>query len=300
VSAEKKQKFLDPNIGRKSKIIKDTLNYIKGTKIPLPSLVEISDSGTCNRTCSFCPRSDPDYEDIKEFISEKLHTSICEQLGEHDYSGMLIYSGFSEPLLNKNIYKNISVARKNLPNAKIELITNGDPLTENNLIKLFESGLSTLLISVYDSKEDAVMFDNLCKKNGLIENQQYVIRHRYLPQEMDFGLTISNRGGLLKNAEYVVQPLKESLKLSCSYPSYHFFIDYNGDVLKCSQDWGKKNILGNLNKKSLIEIWTSKLAKTCRQRLEVGDRNFEPCNVCDISGDLIGSTHAKAWSEYYK
>ena len=258
--SEKRRKFLDPNIDRKSKIIQDTLSFIKGTKTPLPSLVEISDSGTCNRTCSFCPRSDPDYQDIKEFISEKLHTSICQQLSEHDYSGMLIYSGFSEPLLNKNIYKNIRTARKYLPNCKIELITNGDPLNEDNLIKLFDSGLTTLLISVYDSKEDAIRFDNLCKKHGLVENKQYVIRHRYLPQKMDFGLTISNRGGLLKNAEYVIPPLKKSLKKSCTYPSYHFFIDYNGDVLMCSQDWGKKNILGNLNKQSLIEIWTSQIA----------------------------------------
>ena len=103
MSVEKKQKFLDPNIDRKSKIIQDTLSFIKGTKIPLPSLVEISDSGTCNRVCPFCPRSDPDYKDIKQFISEKLHTSICKQLSEHNYSGMLIYSGFSEPLLNKNV-----------------------------------------------------------------------------------------------------------------------------------------------------------------------------------------------------
>ena len=297
MSLEKKQKFLDPNIDRKSKIIQDTLSFIKGTKIPLPSLVEISDSGTCNRVCPFCPRSDPDYKDIKQFISEKLHTSICEQLSEHNYSGMLIYSGFSEPLLNKNVYNNIKVARKYLPNCKIELITNGDPLNENNLIKLFESGLSTLLISVYDSKEDAIKFDNLCKKNGLIEQKQYIIRHRYLPQEKDFGLTISNRGGQLKNAEYSIKPLQKSLKKDCSYPSYHFFIDYNGDVLMCSQDWGKKNILGNLNKQSFIEIWISQHAKVCRKRLKNKDRDFEPCNVCDVEGNLIGKLHAEAWSE---
>ena len=30
-----------------------TLRYIKNTNIPLPSLVEISDSGTCNRDVQF-------------------------------------------------------------------------------------------------------------------------------------------------------------------------------------------------------------------------------------------------------
>ena len=109
---EKKIKFFDPNIKRKSEIIKNSLQFIKGTNVPLPSLVEISDSGTCNRKCSFCPRSDPNYQDIKEFITEKLHTKICKELSEHNYKGMLIYSGFNEPLLNKKIYNNISTARK--------------------------------------------------------------------------------------------------------------------------------------------------------------------------------------------
>ena len=101
------KKHIDKNIYRKSEIIRETLSYIKNTKIPLPSLVEISDSGTCNRTCSFCPRSDPTYKNIKEFISEDLHNKIIQQLAEHNYSGILAYSGFNEPLLNKAIYKNI-------------------------------------------------------------------------------------------------------------------------------------------------------------------------------------------------
>ncbi len=74
--------YFDKNINRKSKIVDSSLQYMKGTKTPLPSLVEISDSGTCNRLCSFCPRSDPDYKDIKEFISEELHHKICSQLSE--------------------------------------------------------------------------------------------------------------------------------------------------------------------------------------------------------------------------
>ena len=112
-------KYLDKNIPRKSDNVRKSLKYIKNTNIPLPSLVEISDSGTCNRKCSFCPRSDPNYEDIKEFITDDLHRSICKQLAEYEYEGLVIYSGFNEPLLNKNIYHNISIARSHLPKSKI-------------------------------------------------------------------------------------------------------------------------------------------------------------------------------------
>jgi len=292
-------KFVDKNIERKSDIIRRTLTYKKNSKIPLPSLVEISDSGTCNRTCSFCPRSDPDYKDIKEFISEDLHESICKQLSEYDYSGILVYSGFNEPLLNKNIFKNINTARSYLPNSKIELVTNGDVLNEERLLKLFESGLSTILISVYDGEEDEKKFYDLCNALGL-NKKQFLIRNRYLPPEQDFGITMSNRGGMMKNAEHSIKPLSKSSTKPCYYPSYTFFIDYNGDVLMCSHDWGKKNLLGNLKKDSFINIWTSHLSEISRKALTKGNRNFSPCDVCDVHGGLIGKTHAEAWEKLYK
>ena len=155
------------------------------------------------------------------------------------------------------------------------------------------------MISVYDSAEDAKNFENMCKKSGL-KKTQYVIRHRYLPPEKDFGITMSNRAGMLKNAEHKVQPLKEELKMSCYYPSYTFFLDYNGDVLMCPHDWGKKRVLGNLKKQSFLEIWKSNLAMISRKRLNNSDRNFSPCNVCDVKGNLIGEKHAKHWKLYEK
>ena len=65
-----KKKFIDPLIKRKAGLTKSVQYYKKN--IPLPSVVEISESGTCNRKCSFCPRSAPEFKDIKEFISEDL------------------------------------------------------------------------------------------------------------------------------------------------------------------------------------------------------------------------------------
>jgi len=36
----------------------------------MPSIFEISNSGMCNRKCAFCPRSDPNYKHVNEFISQ--------------------------------------------------------------------------------------------------------------------------------------------------------------------------------------------------------------------------------------
>ena len=172
-----KKKFIDPLIKRKANLTKKIQYY---NNVPLPSVIEISESGICNRKCSFCPRSAPDFKDVKEFISDKLHNKICKELSDLNYKGLIMYSGFNEPMLNKKIYQNISSARKHLPDAKIELITNGDVLNLERLEMLFISGLSRVLISVNDGPEDMLKFKKMCQAVGLDE-KQYVIRNRYLP-----------------------------------------------------------------------------------------------------------------------
>ncbi len=292
-----KKKFLDPNLKNKSKTVEEKIQFYNfdGKFLPLPTEIEISESGTCNRSCSFCPRSAKDFIDVKEFISIKLHEKLCLELQELNYSGTVRYSGFVEPLLDKNIYNLVNMVRNYLPNTNIELVTNGDVLNMKRLKQLFDKGLNKILISAYDSKEDADKLETLCLNSNLTE-EQYIVRHRYYSEDNDFGITLSNRSGLMQNAEYKIDNLKEPLKKPCYIPSYTFFLDYQGDVLMCPHDWGKKIILGNLNKEKLIDIWFSKKSIGIRKMLHKSNRNFTPCNVCDVEGTLMGKTN----SNFYK
>jgi radical SAM protein with 4Fe4S-binding SPASM domain len=286
--------IIDTNIPRKDKITRNRIQFLPGTKIPLMSVVEISNSGMCNRKCSFCPRSDPNYPEVNEFISDKLHKKIFSELSELKFKGMIIYSGYVEPLLHKKIYENIAEARKFLPEAQIEIITNGDVLNKDRLKKLFNAGLSTLLISVYDGPIEEKKFYKLCKIAGL-RDDQYVIRNRYMPEELSFGINLSNRSGMLNNAEYQIPELKTALNKKCNYPAYTFFIDYNGDVQMCSHDWAKKYINGNVKNQKIKDIWLGHKYEYARNKLLSANRNFPPCNKCDVSGELIGSQHAIEW-----
>ncbi len=289
-----KKKFIDTNIVNKSKTVEDKIQLYKHNEqmLPLPTEIEISESGTCNRTCSFCPRSAPDFEDKKEFISDFLHNKLCLELKELNYTGTIRYSGFVEPLLDKNIYNLIRMVRTNLPNSNIELVTNGDPLNLKRLNKLFENGLNKILISAYDGKEDADKLENLCKTANL-KKDQYIVRHRYYSEDQDFGITLSNRAGLMEQAEYKIQGLKEPMKNPCYIPSYTFFLDYQGDVLMCPHDWGKKVILGNLNNERFLDIWFSKKSMRIRKMLNNSNRNFIPCNICDVEGTFMGEKNSK-------
>ena len=290
----KKKKILDPNIINKSKTVEDKIQLFEydGVRLPLPTEIEISESGTCNRSCSFCPRSAADFVDKKEFITNELHEKLCKELQKLNYKGTIRYSGFVEPLLDKNIFKLLDMARNYLPNVNLEMVTNGDPLNLERLKKLFKNGLNKILISVYDGKEDAQKFEELCKTANLIKNQ-YIVRHRYFSEDEDFGITLSNRSGLMENAEFKIKKLKESLKKPCYIPSYTFFLDYQGDVLMCPHDWGKKVILGNLNKENFLDIWFSKKSMAVRKSLNSSNRNFSPCNVCDVEGTFMGEKNSQ-------
>ena len=292
-----KKKFLDPNLENKSKTVENRIQLFKygHLKLPLPTEIEISESGTCNRKCSFCPRSDPNFEDKKEFISDDLHEKLCNELKDLNYEGTVRYSGFVEPMLDKNIYNLINMTRKIVTKSNIEMVTNGDPLNLKRLKKIFSSGLNKVLISVYDTEEDAIKFEKMCSESGL-KPHQYIIRRRYLPESNDFGITLSNRAGLMENAEFKIKPLEKTLNKPCYIPSYTFFLDYQGDVLMCPHDWGKKIILGNLNKEKLVDIWFGKKSMRIRKMLNDSNRNFSPCNVCDVEGTFMGKKNSSLFN----
>ena len=55
---------------------------------------------------------------------------LSSELSKYDYSGIFLFSGFVEPMLDKNIFNLINVTRQYLPKANIEIVTNGDVLNE--------------------------------------------------------------------------------------------------------------------------------------------------------------------------
>jgi hypothetical protein len=61
---------IEPNLKFKKQTVENNIKIISidGKKIPLPTEIEISESGTCNRKCVFCPRSAEGFEDKKYLL----------------------------------------------------------------------------------------------------------------------------------------------------------------------------------------------------------------------------------------
>lgn len=250
--------------------------------IKVITVVDINTTELCNRTCVFCPRHDPEM-----FPNRNLHMTaqganiIAKKLKEIDYFGTIAISGFGENLLNPEIVGIIEAFRDNNPKAFIECNTNGDPLTEEKIKLLLDAGLDCLNINLYDGPEQIEKL-NIILKN--IPEEKYKFRAHWKTE--DYGIIYNNRSGLVKWLKR--NELKDVKNLPCYYPFYKLFIDWNGDVLFCANDWGRTKVIGNLLQQSVYDVWMSKEMKKVRMNLTNGNRNFKPCESCSVNGTLVG------------
>ncbi len=289
-------RFIDPSTKRKDTIVKDKLQYFEG--FPVFSIIEFNIYGNCNRDCSFCPVSNPlVYEKKHEGISTELFNKILDDLVQIDYKGKILFSAFSEPLLHKKLENLLLSAKTKLPQSRLEIVTNGDLLSTKKLKSIFDAGLDSISISMYDGKHQIEHFNNMMETCGL-DNTQVILRRRYF-EDGNYGITISNRSGLINSNEFrdenenAISELP--LKNKCYYPFYMILIDYNGDVLLCPHDWSKKFKFANLATQNLWDTWKNKTINGIRKKLASSNRNFNPCNRCDVLGTVIGKESFDGW-----
>ena len=245
------------------------------------AIIEISPTDLCTRTCSFCPRHNPE-----TYPNKNLHMTVDtakllrEQLIVSSFTGLISLAGYGEPLLNSNIKHII----KELNVFNIELITNADPILKQKftIAELLDCGVSSILISDYDNNPALTT---------LTEPYKNVIVRHYTDDGKDHlkEYSFSNRAGLVKS-------LDKPIQRPCYIPSYKAIIDWNGDVLLCSNDWRKNTVFGNIHSNNISAIWMSDAFANIRRELYLGNRSkFSSCSKCDVLGDIMGKNYAEYW-----
>ena len=258
-------------------------------KFSMLRTVQINPTELCNRSCSFCPRSDK-----KIYPNQDLHISVntienlCNGLKEINFNNRIGFIGFGEPLLCNTLIPCIKKVKEILPDIKwLDINTNGDKLTYEKISDLHEAGLTHIAISMYD--EDKTDYFNNLKKDIPIK---LIFRHHYDPT-VNYNLNIVNRKEILQNSSKVYS------EQSCFIPFYKLMIDWNGDVLLCENDWSRKNIFGNVNKESIGDIWFGKKINNHRKKLLRSRKNCSPCKNCSINGQLRGIDSVESFLNYY-
>jgi radical SAM protein with 4Fe4S-binding SPASM domain len=68
----------------------------------------------------------------------------------------------------------------------------------------------------------------------------------------------------------------------CTFLWNALLVLWNGDVVPCAQDFFALNVVGNINQKSLREIWNDKPIQQLRQALaEKTPEEYPACKECD-------------------
>ena len=253
------------------------------------STVEINPTELCNRTCSFCPRSDPNVYPNRN-LNMTIHTAenISNQLLEANFTGDIHITGFGEPTLNPDI---LGIIKAFSNNFFTEMITNGDRLITGKLKhnQLSENGLNSLIVDCYDGPDQTQNIKDLLKD---FVGQKRIRNHYDTGESNLFELyNYNNRGGTINVKQF------ETMDRQCYMPMYKAFIDWNGDVLLCCNDWARKQkSFGNVNKDTFSDIWMNNMFTEVRKTLLKGHRYLLPaCKRCDTDGCKGGSDSAVLW-----
>lgn len=117
-----------------------------------------------------------------------------------------------------------------------------------------------------------------------------------------FGFDVNTRVGSLKSYDSVKIPLTISKKVkmaflkiiskfivkNCYIPLLSFYIRSNGDVVPCFNDYSNDNILGNVNKTSIRNIYNSPRYKKIREKAKnTSEPSHDICKKCDLYHDAI-------------
>ena len=278
------------NIIRKKPILDREPQYYND--IPLPSWIELSLIDVCNRVCSFCPKSDDSiapntYQKMQMVLINKL----IEDLKKINFEGAFCLCGYGEPMLHKEYLK---IANKLGSIGGVEIITNGDMINKKNLLEIYNSKTTRLLISMYDGPEQVVKFKKMIDECN-IPKDFVILRDRWYSDKIDYGVKLTNRTGTIKIGN---QPdIKDYKKRKCFYTAYQMLIDWNGDVFLCPQDWQRRVTMGNIMQDEVFNIWKGPILSKFRRNLLCGERKANPCNQCNADGMVYGEKHNEAWKK---
>lgn len=300
------------------KMVKD---FKKGKKL-YPLILQVQTLSLCNGRCPFCPYVSSSSQLSQGKMPWETYQKIVDECSTFPTLKVFTPMLQNEPLLDKDIFKCIRYFKeKNGNKAQIELVTNGYPLTSEMAEKLVHSKIDNIIISLnahfketYEKLMPGFKFERIMNNiNNLLSydlnNTKVVIRfletsqnREELSQALKYwrkrGVStevlsrINNRANTVDIDSYKPpKPVGLAKRMLFSYfsgrccflPFFQMNVLFNGDVILCCNDWGRKSILGNVNEQSLIDIWNSqKVNRIRRNILRKKYEDIEACKGCSM------------------
>ena len=280
----------------------------------------------CNFKCNYCGHSlghaemKKKYGFIPEHMSMDTFEKVIQQAKQFPKKlKMISLTGHGEPLLNKNLPEMIKKIKEADICERVEIISNASLLFPDVTDKLIAAGLDTLRISLQGLSSQK--YEEICKYktcfDDYINNIKYFYEHKgdcnLFIKIMDIALEegedekFYNLFRDISDRMYIEQcrPVYDGVEMTkgmqvvadrygrkhdkrevCPLCFYMLGIFPNGDVEPCDTIY-KPITLGNVNDKSLSEIWNSKELREFRiMHLNKQRSNNKSCKVCCAMDDV--------------
>ena len=291
--------MMEPN-----KILKKINRFLNIKKCAGPISMQLEITNHCNFQCSMCPTHQKNsiVTRPKGYMSLQTYRSILSQFKELG-GEFLIPQGAGESFLHKDIVEFISIAKSEFK-FDIGFNTNGSILKEDHLRAIVDLQVNEIGFSVDALKEKT--FFEITGRNVLSQVEENFLRLRdlrnssssHLPYLRVLLVEQKNNTDQIElyiskwkelADEIVIQTMRvgtgrkltekrQEKRRPCRHLFDTIFIQWDGDVTICCEDWLSQVIVGNIHRQTLKEIWNSKTLKLFRevQRKSI----FTPPPIC--------------------
>lgn len=292
--------------------IRGALAGAKRKKLEIyPQTVQVEATTACNADCVMCPHSKITRE--KGPMDFELYKKVVDDCAENSRFVKTFH-----PFLNGEFFLTpkwedyLAYAREKLPKIKIEISTNGSLLDTKGINRLLKIGPDLINISfdgsskeTYENIRKNLNFDTvqnnimqLTKQRNLLRKiRPYIVISIIETEQTSPGLKsfckkwssiadkvivepYSNWGGQVEDK--CIKDTKTHRRMPCPRLWYNFTILNNGKVVICCFDYNGTIAVGDINRKSIKEIWTGREITELRNfHLEDRYSNIYLCRECN-------------------
>jgi MoaA/NifB/PqqE/SkfB family radical SAM enzyme len=237
---------------------------------PLFEKISIESNSYCNRSCSFCTRSNDNREKVR--MPEDLVYKVLYELAEIEYKGLISFHFYNEVFTDKRIFSFFEKCQElGLYNY---IFTNGDYLTKEVVEKLSKYNIKEFALSIYDWKTESEFLAKCEAFNKDLKLDEYPWEYYVIKGGENFG----NRAGYVKHKE---EELSLPIAAACSKIEKKIDIRYDGSVVMCCLDYYGIHKIGDIRKENIIDIWYGEIRQKQINDLRKGLRKcYELCSKC--------------------
>lgn len=229
-------------------------------------VLQIETTSICNAKCKFCIHSTlPDYGTM----SDELFLKILKDATEIDSLATIIPMMLGEPFCDKKFIKRLRLINKILPDKLISVFTNGSLLTPFKIKQLSKVKNLTMHFSLNGTNKETreklmglsdfdhvIQMIKLYKQTGRAYKVHIVYHPLVSTAELEAFENLDLNTRLVPYANWSGDKYNSRPQTNCIRAICYMTIMHNGLVNLCCMEHGKA-IFGDINKKSVKEIWES-------------------------------------------